>query len=135
LGHNLSGKTFGILGAAFKNGTDDVRKSVALEVIKILRGWGVTVNLYDPAALENAKNDLGDENINYMDSAEKVFDNADALFVLTEWENFTNLDFEKLSKKMNSKLIFDGKNLLDPKLMESYGYEYFGVGRNGRNGH
>lgn len=131
LGSNLSGKTFGVLGAAFKDGTDDVRKSVALEVIKILRGWGATLHLYDPAALENAKNELGDENMRYLDNAEDAFRKTDALFILTEWKTFASLDYANLGEDMNSKLIFDGKNMLEPKMMKDYGYEYFGVGRNG----
>ncbi len=136
LGHNLSGMTFGVLGAAFKDGTDDVRKSVALEVIKILRGMGATIHLFDPAAIQNAKGELGDENMKYAESAEKVFDKSDAIFILTEWKDFVGLDFEALSNKVKNKIIFDGKNLLDPKQIASFGYEYFGVGRNGNgNGH
>lgn len=131
LGHNLSGMTFGILGAAFKDGTDDTRKSVALEVIRTLRGNGATIKLYDPAALENAKRDLGDENVVYVSSSAEVFDKTEAIFLLTEWKEFANINYAEMADKMKTKLVFDGKNLLDPKEIQGAGYEYIGIGRNG----
>ncbi len=128
-GTNLSKYTFGILGAAFKNDTDDTRKSVAIEIIKILRGAGAKMKLFDPAAMENAKKELGNDYITYMESAENSFEAVDAVIILTEWKEFASLDYEKLSSKMKEKIVFDGRNLLDPKEMKKLGYEYFGIGR------
>ncbi len=128
-GTNLSELTFGVLGAAFKNGTDDTRKSVAISVIRTLRGAGARIKLFDPAALENAKKELGQDNVKYSDNAEDVFKKADALFILTEWPEFANLEYPELVKDMNKKVIFDGRNLLDPIEMKDLGVEYYGVGR------
>ena len=128
-GTNLSKYNFGILGAAFKNDTDDTRKSVAIEIIKILRGSGAKMKLFDPAAMENAKKELGNEYITYAKSAEEVFEKADAVIILTEWKEFGSLDYKNLASKMKEKVVFDGRNLLEPKEMKALGYEYFGIGR------
>jgi UDPglucose 6-dehydrogenase len=128
-GNNLDKFKFGVLGAAFKNGTDDTRKSVALEIIKLLRGSGADAVVFDPAAMENAKNELGIDNIVYANTAEEVFENVDAVFVLTEWPEFANIDFKVVTSKMKSKVIFDGRNLLDPQLLTDLGCEYYGIGR------
>ncbi len=127
--HRLSGKVFGVLGAAFKDKTDDTRKSVALDVIKYLRGSGASIKLYDPAAMENAKKELGDNQIEYVKSSEEVFVGSDALVILTEWEEFANLDYSTLVRKLKEKTIFDGRNLLDINLMKKLGVEYYSVGR------
>jgi len=128
-GTNLTGLTFGILGLAFKNGTDDIRKSVAIEIVKMLRGAGAVLNVYDPAALKNAKNALGVNGINYRLSSKSVFNKADAVFILTEWPEFAELNYAHLSKKMRKKIIFDGRNLLNPKEVISAGLDYYGIGR------
>lgn len=128
-GHNLSGLRFGVLGAAFKDNTDDVRKSVALDVIKMLRGSGANVNLADPAALENAKKELGIDNVNFCEKNEEVFIDADAVFILTEWKEFAAIDYKDCGSKMKAKVLFDGKNLLEPKEMHELGFEYYAVGR------
>jgi len=128
-GENLSDKTFGVLGVAFKNDTDDVRKSVALEIVKILRGAGAHIKLYDPAAMKNAKKSLGNDYISYMDSSEAVFDEVDALVILTEWQEFASLDYADLTTRMNDKVVFDGRNLLEPEEMQKVGVEYYGIGR------
>jgi len=130
-GRNLTNMTFGVLGAAFKNDTDDTRKSVAIEVIKILRGAGANMKLFDPAAMENAKNDLGEDSLTYENNGEDVFNDVDGVFILTEWQEFANYEYPTVVKKMKSKVIFDGRNLLDPDQMKKLGIEYFGVGRNG----
>ena len=128
-GPNLSAVNLGILGAAFKNGTDDTRKSPAIEIVRILRGAGAKLKLYDPAAIENAKSALGDNHITYGKSEEDVFDNVDAVVILTEWPEFVNLDYSKMVKKMKKKVIFDGRNLLEPKEMKKLGVEYYAIGR------
>lgn len=128
-GHNLSGLTFGVLGAAFKYKTDDVRKSAAIEIIRSLRGAGARVKVTDPAALANAKKELGDDYVTYHENNEEVFSGVDAALLLTEWTEFKDIDYNKLGKAMKEKVIFDGRNLLDPKQMTKLGFEYFGVGR------
>lgn len=128
-GHNLSGLRFGVLGAAFKDNTDDVRKSVALDVIKMLRGSGANVNLADPAALENAKKELGTDDVKFCEKNEDVFVDADAVFILTEWKEFAAIDYKDCGGKMKAKVLFDGKNLLEPKEMHELGFEYYAVGR------
>lgn len=128
-GKNLSDMKIGILGSAFKNGTDDTRKSVAVSIIKSLRGAGATLLITDPAAISNTKKELGNKYIDYFDKIEDIFKDADAVFILTEWPEFVSLDYEKLGKVMKNKVIFDGRNLLDPQAMAKLGFEYFGVGR------
>lgn len=128
-GHSLDGMTIGVLGAAFKNNTDDTRKSVALDIIKILRGAGASIKLFDPAALEKAKQDLGSIGIEYCDDYTKVFDRSDCLFVLTEWKEFKDYDYSQLGNNMKSKVVFDGRNLLDPKTIKGLGFEYHSIGR------
>ncbi len=128
-GHNLSGLTFGVLGAAFKDNTDDVRKSVALDIIKMLRGAGADVQLTDPAALENAKKELGQDDVVFCEKPEEVFVGSDAVVLLTEWKEFATIDYKAAGATMKSKVLFDGRNLLDPKEMHNLGYEYYGVGR------
>lgn len=127
--NNISGKTFAVLGTAFKDKTDDTRKSVALDIIKYLRGSGALLNIYDPAALINAKKELGNTGIIYAKSAEATFKKSDALIILTEWEEFANLDYKNLVKLLNEKVIFDGRNLLDIELMRQLQVEYYSVGR------
>ncbi len=128
-GSSLTGKTVGILGSAFKAGTDDTRKSVALEIIRIIRGAGANIKLTDPAALENSKKELGDIGITFHENAEDVFEGADMVFILTEWQEFANLSYADLGAKMKSKVLFDGRNLLDPKDITRMGFEYYAIGR------
>ena len=127
---NFDGKTFGVLGAAFKNKTDDVRKSPAIEVIRYLKAYGANIKLFDPAAMETSKKELGEKYLTFCNSAEEVFENADAIIILTEWEEFAKLDYKNLASKMKDKIIFDGRNILDPSQIRSLGFEYFGIGRN-----
>lgn len=127
-GENLSGKTIGILGAAFKKDTDDVRKSVSVAIIKDLRGAGAKVKLYDPIALENAKHELGELSIEYSADHKDAFTNVDAVAILTEWDEFKEYDYVSLSTTMRNKVIFDGRNILDKSLMQNNGFEYYGVG-------
>lgn len=129
-GENLSGKSFGILGAAFKNGTDDVRKSPAIEVIRVLKGAGASLKLFDPAALENAKKELGLDYLSFCENDYEVFAGVDAVVILTEWKEFVGLDYARLKTQMNNPTIFDGRNLLNPSQMKNLGIEYYSVGRN-----
>ena len=128
-GENLSGKTFGVLGAAFKNGTDDVRKSPAIEVIRYLKGAGAELKLFDPAAVDNAKKELGQNYLSFCNTPDAVFENVDSIIILTEWKEFTSLDYSALKNKMKTPVIFDGRNLLNPENIRSFGFEYHSIGR------
>jgi len=126
---NLSGKTLACLGTAFKNNTADIRKSVAIEVIKILRGEGAKIRVFDPVALENAKAELGNDVIYYAKDAYDAIEGVDGICILTEWREFAELDFEKIRKVVKGGVLFDGRNIFDPKTVEKLGFKYFGIGR------
>jgi len=126
---NLSGKTLACLGTAFKNNTDDIRKSVAIEVIKILRGEGAKIRVFDPAALQNAKTILGNDVVYYAKDIYDAIEGADGICILTEWQEFALLDLDKVKKISSVKVIFDGRNILDPQKVKEVGFEYVGIGR------
>jgi len=128
-GSNLTGKTLGILGTAFKDNTDDARHSPAVEVIRILRGMGAELKIYDPLAIETARQQLGENNILYASSHKEVFSGVDAVVILTEWKEFLDYDYKGLSENMNSKVIFDARYMLTPSKMKEYGIEYYSSGR------
>jgi len=128
-GKNLSGKNFAILGLAFKNDTDDIRDSVAIEIAKVLRGYGASLNVYDPQAMFNSKQALGEVNIKYCLDKYETMQDADALFILTEWKEFASLDLEKVKLMLRESVIFDGRNLLDWRKVEGHGFTYFAVGK------
>jgi UDPglucose 6-dehydrogenase len=129
LGSNLSGKTIGALGLAFKENTDDIRDSVAIEIIKIIRGLGAYIKVYDPQAMYNAKKALGEVSIKYCLDKYEVMEDSDALLILTEWKEFANLDLERVKSMLKTNVIFDGRNLMDRKKVESSGFTYFAVGK------
>lgn len=129
LGTNLSGKTIGALGLAFKENTDDIRDSVAIEIIKMLRGLGAYIKVYDPQAMYNAKKVLGEVNIKYCLDKYEVLEDADALVILTEWKEFSSLDLIRVRELLKSPVIFDGRNILDRKKVESLDFTYFAIGK------
>jgi UDPglucose 6-dehydrogenase len=129
LGNNLSGKTLGVLGLAFKENTDDIRDSVAIEIVKMLRGLGAHIKVYDPQAMYNAKKALGEVSIKYCLDKYEVMDDSDALLILTEWKEFANIELDKVRSLLKTDVIFDGRNLLDRKKVESFGFTYFAVGK------
>jgi len=126
---NISGKTLACLGLAFKNDTDDTRKSVSIDIVKILRGEGAKVRVYDPAAMENAKKTLGNESTYYATSIDDAVEGADGVCILTEWQEFAGLDLFKSKKTLKTAVIFDGRNLFDPETVRKAGFEYYGIGR------
>lgn len=128
-GENLSGKSFACLGLAFKGNTDDIRESVAIEVVKRLRGFGVKIRAHDPEATNNAKDSIGNEAVEYFSDAYAAIKGADALFLLTEWDRFKSLDLIKVKKLLKSPVIFDGRNLLNKEEVESAGFTYFAIGK------
>ena len=134
LGENLNGKVIACLGLAFKDNTDDVRESVALEVIKLLRGLGAKLRVFDPQAAKNARAVLGELDIYYAKDAYDAAEGADALCVLTEWDEFKELDTKKLKKEMRGIFLFDGRNIMNRDELERVGFTYLSVGRT-FNGH
>ena len=126
-GDDLKGKTVGILGLAFKANTDDMREAKSLDVITDLLAAGATVKAYDPIAMENTKSVF--PHITYGANAYEVATGADALVIVTEWNEFKNLNFERVSALMARPLILDGRNLYDPERLRRLGFEYHSVGR------
>ncbi len=125
---NLKGKRFALWGLAFKPNTDDIREAPALAIIDVLLKEGATVCAYDPEAMPNVKNQLGD-NIDYAPSQYSALEGADALLIATEWSEFRTPDFELMEKLLSSKLIFDGRNLFEVAKMKQQGYQYISIGR------
>lgn len=128
MGKNLTGKTLAVLGLAFKEATDDIRDSVSIEIVRLLRGHGATLRVYDPAAMENAKKELGDDGIYYATSVADTLSGADALCILTPWDEFKTLSTKELLS-LKQKLVFDGRNLLDKETVQAAGITYFAIGK------
>jgi UDPglucose 6-dehydrogenase len=124
----LRGKRLGVLGLAFKGGTDDVRESPALLTVEALLKEGCTVTAYDPAAMDRAREVL-ESRIEFAPDAYSAAKSADALLILTEWDEFSSLDLSLLHGLLKYPIIIDGRNLYDPKLMAERGFTYYSIGR------
>ena len=118
----------GVLGLAFKNGTDDCRMSPALSIVQELIQSNVQLTAYDPKAMDNARLILGDK-ISYAPDMYEVMKDADVLAILTEWSDFKNIDFSKAAELMKQKVIVDCRNLLNKDQAIEAGFEYQGIGR------
>ena len=126
----LRGKKIGVLGLAFKGGTDDIRDSPAIDLIEMLLAEGCSVAAYDPAALQRAAAELEpNRRLRFAQSAYEAALGADAVVVLTDWAEFSALDLKQLKTAMWQPILLDGRNLFDPKLMEELGFTYISVGR------
>ncbi|MBT6401591.1 UDP-glucose/GDP-mannose dehydrogenase family protein [candidate division WWE3 bacterium] len=128
-GENLEGKTIACLGLAFKSNTDDIRESVAIKIVQTLRGRGAKIRSFDPVATPNAKEVLGKSNMYYAKDSYDAIKGADALCLLTEWDEFRGLDLTKVKKLLSKNVIFDGRLLLDRKEVEDLGFTYYAVGK------
>lgn len=128
-GDDLTGKCFAIWGLAFKPETDDVREAPSLVIINELRNRGATIQAYDPEAIDTSRAELGDTNIEYVSDSYAAIADADALIVVTEWREFKQPDFRRLSKTLKSGIIFDGRNIYNPERVANYGLKYEGIGR------
>lgn len=126
-GYDLSNLTFAVWGLSFKPQTDDVRSAPSITIISELLKRGAKVKAYDPKAIETFKRELDDENIVFKTSKYDALDDADALILITEWKEFRSLDLYELSKRLKSKVIFDGRNIY-PKRIENEGFELFQIG-------
>jgi UDPglucose 6-dehydrogenase len=127
-GNDLKGKHFALWGLSFKPGTDDIREAPALYIIDALLGEGATVAAFDPEAMKNVKEQLGDK-IVYAESQYEALKDADALIIATEWNEFRTPDFAKIAARLKNKAIFDGRNLFDLEAMRNLGFHYESVGR------
>jgi UDPglucose 6-dehydrogenase len=126
----LKGKKLGVLGLAFKNGTDDLRESPAVEIIKALMKEGCSITAYDPAAVERAEEEFGPgSTIRFAGNPYEAIEGADACLVLTEWEDFAALDLARIKMLLRYPIVVDGRNLFNPALMEAAGLNYYSVGR------
>ena len=126
--NNLKGKHFALWGLAFKPNTDDIREAPALYMIDALIKEGATVTAFDPEAMNNVRQLIGDK-IKYAESQYEALKGADALVIATEWNEFRTPDFLKIVKYLKSKAIFDGRNLFDVAAIKELGFHYESVGR------
>jgi UDPglucose 6-dehydrogenase len=123
----LKDKKIGVLGLAFKQNTDDVRSSPAIELCHRLQKEGATLRVHDPKGMDKAKALL--KNVEYVDDMNAVAEGCDALVIATEWDEFKKLDLERARKGLSHPIMFDGRNLFDPEEMEKLGWIYKSVGR------
>jgi UDPglucose 6-dehydrogenase len=123
----LRGKTVGVLGLAFKPNTDDMRDSPAVEVIHFLQNEEAQVKAYDPVAMDNARRLL--PAVHYCPDAYAVAESADALILVTEWNEFRQLDMGRIARSMRQPLVFDACNIYDPVRMKALGFRYRAIGR------
>ncbi len=126
--NDLAGKTIGIWGLAFKPYTDDIREAPALYNIEHLLELGCKINVYDPEAMPNVKEILGDS-VTFSKNPYEAIENADALLIVTEWPQFRTPDFERMESLLKNKVIFDGRNLYEMAQMKELGYTYYSIGR------
>jgi UDPglucose 6-dehydrogenase len=124
----LTGQVIGLLGLAFKPNTDDMREAPSLEIAKILLSRGASVRAYDPAAVDKARAILPE--VDYRQDPYAVAESADALVVVTEWNEFRNLDLARIRHAMRRPVLIDGRNIYDPAGMRGLGFTYRGIGRN-----
>jgi UDPglucose 6-dehydrogenase len=131
-GGNIDGKTIAVLGVTFKPNTDDMRASPSLDIIPQLQKAGATVRAFDPQGMNEAKTLLKD--VEWCESAYDAIDGADALTIVTEWNEFRSLDLERVSNLLKKPIVVDLRNIYDPREMESLGFDYFSIGRPRVNG-
>ncbi|MDE5610422.1 MAG: UDP-glucose/GDP-mannose dehydrogenase family protein [Odoribacter sp.] len=126
-GH-LQGKHFGLWGLSFKPATDDMREAPSLVLIEQLLTAGATVTAFDPVAMNECRRKIGDR-IQYATQMYEALEGADAMIVVTEWQEFKVPKFTYIEKALKEKVIFDGRNIYNPEQMREFGYVYYGIGR------
>jgi UDPglucose 6-dehydrogenase len=122
------GKSVGVLGLSFKPNTDDMRDAPSVEVVNLLLYEGARVKAYDPVAMENAQRVLGDS-ITYCEDPYETAEGVDALLLVAEWNEFKQLDMERIMQSMRRPVLADGRNIYDPHRMRELGFTYRGMGR------
>jgi UDPglucose 6-dehydrogenase len=127
---DLAGRHFAVWGLAFKPNTDDMREAPSRELIADLFAAGATVSAYDPVAMDEARRIFGDDSrLRFASSPREALRDADALVIVTEWKEFRSPDFDAIKSELKQPLIFDGRNLYDPKFVRGMGIDYFAIGR------
>ena len=130
--NEIKNRTFAIWGLAFKPKTDDMREAPAIEMINALLEEGAKVQAHDPEALKEAmrifKEKSGDQ-LSFFEKRYDALEKADALIIMTEWNEFREPDFYLIKETLKNAVIFDGRNIYEPKRMEKYGIDYFSIGR------
>ncbi len=127
LGGNMKNKTIGILGLSFKPDTDDMRDAPSIVVINKLQKSGARIKAFDPIAMDNAKKIL--KNVEFCNDSYSVAKGSDLIIVVTEWNEFRQLDLQKIKKLMKNPILLDARNIYDPKFIKDLGFTYLGVGR------
>ena len=131
-GPDLNGLKFALWGLSFKPQTDDVRESPSIKVARSLVKAGAKILAFDPKAIENFKKSVPKNlNIQYLNSKEACLEGSDALLVMTEWNDFKIQDYSRVKSLLNRPIIFDARNFFNKEELTSFGFEYFGIGRNG----
>ena len=129
-GKDLGGRVFALWGLAFKPKTDDMREAPSVALIDELLRRGASVRAFDPVAIDSARRMIGTpEGLVYANQAMTAVEGADALVVVTEWNEFCSPDFERIKSVMRQPIVFDGRNIYDPVAVRRYGFEYVGIGR------
>ncbi|WDH83793.1 UDP-glucose dehydrogenase family protein [Paenibacillus urinalis] len=126
---SLTGKRIGIWGLAFKPSTDDIRDAPAIEIIQELVRAGASVYAYDPVATENFRREVDSDSIYWCDDAQSAAKDSDALCLLTEWQEFGEVDLTELARSMNRPILIDGRNVYDPEKVKEASFIYYSVGR------
>ena len=127
---DLRDKNVAVLGLSFKPDTDDMRFAPAIRVIDYMLDKGATVHAYDPIAIENAKRQfLVGRDVHYTENVYDAVKDADVVIVMTEWNEFKEIDLEKVKSLVRTPNLIDGRNLYDPEKMRALGFTYLGVGR------
>jgi UDPglucose 6-dehydrogenase len=127
IGTDLTGRTFAMWGLSFKPNTDDMREAPSLVLIEKIKQAGGKVVAYDPVAMEETKHMIGDA-ISYVSDPYEALNDADALLLVTEWSEFKLPDWNVISTKLKSKVVFDGRNIYDKKELRGLGYDYYCIG-------
>ena len=131
---DVKGKTFCLWGLAFKPGTDDMREASSLQIMKDLISAGAKIQAYDPVAFETARAEMPEEwfdngDVTFFENMYDALENCDAMILATEWKQFRSPDFDVIKQKLNTPVIFDGRNQYDPAQMTELNFVYFGIGR------
>jgi UDPglucose 6-dehydrogenase len=129
-GGELRGRRFALWGLAFKPNTDDMREAPSRAIVEALLGHGASLRAYDPVAMTEARMAFGElEGLSYAEHAMDALEGADALLIATEWKEFRSPDFERMRTLLRTPVVFDGRNLYEPALVEAAGIEYHAIGR------
>jgi UDPglucose 6-dehydrogenase len=134
-GSDLSKYRFAVWGLSFKPHTDDIRESPSLDIILELRKRGAAIHAHDPVAIPNARKVLDSDQVYYFDNYYEALEDADALLLVTDWPEYKHADIEKMKMALNQPVIFDGRNLFSPSIMEEKGFTYFSIGRGNKRGY